>query len=75
MRPEKVWSMRRLIFGLGSAQMLLTAALLAAYVIVVPQAPWESATILGLAFAMSFTAIVMGMWSLSATTRWDSSST
>ena len=26
MRPEKVWSMRRLIFGLGSAQMPATAA-------------------------------------------------
>ena len=60
MRPEKVWSMRRLIFGLGSAQMLMTAAVLALYVIFVLQGPWESATILGLAFAMSSTAIVMG---------------
>jgi glutathione-regulated potassium-efflux system protein KefB len=60
MRPEKLWQMRRLIFGLGSAQMLLTAAVLAAYMILVLQAPWESATILGLAFAMSSTAIVMG---------------
>ena len=60
MRPEKVWAMRRLIFGLGSAQMLVTAAALALYVIVVLQGPWESATLLGLAFAMSSTAIVMG---------------
>ena len=60
LRPEKVWSMRRLIFGLGSAQMLMTAAVLALYVIFVLQGPWESATILGLAFAMSSTAIVMG---------------
>ena len=60
MRPEKLWQMRRLIFGLGSAQMLLTAAVLAAYMILVLRAPWESATILGLAFAMSSTAIVMG---------------
>ena len=60
MRPEKLWQMRRLIFGLGSAQMLLTATVLAAYMILVLQAPWESATILGLAFAMSSTAIVMG---------------
>ncbi len=60
MRPEKVWQMRRLIFGLGSAQMLLTAAVLGAYMISVLQTPWESATILGLAFAMSSTAIVMG---------------
>ncbi len=59
MRPEKVWSMRRLIFGLGSAQMLLTAALLAGYLILFMQVPWETATIVGLAFGMSSTAIVM----------------
>jgi len=59
MRPEKVWAMRRLIFGLGSAQMLGTAALLAAYLIFFVQVPWETATIVGLAFGMSSTAIVM----------------
>ena len=60
MRPEKVWAMRRLIFGLGSAQMLMTAGVLAAYLIIFLQAPWETATIIGLAFGMSSTAIVMG---------------
>ena len=60
MRPEKVWSMRRLIFGLGSAQMLLTAVALAAYLILILEASWEVATIIGFAFAMSSTAIVMG---------------
>ncbi|MGB5201767.1 MAG: cation:proton antiporter, partial [Sedimenticolaceae bacterium] len=60
MRPEKVWKMRRLIFGLGSAQMLLTGGVLAAYLIIFRQAPWEAATIIGLAFGMSSTAIVMG---------------
>ena len=59
MRPEKVWSMRRLIFGLGSAQMLLTAGLLVGYLIAFMQVPWETATIVGLAFGMSSTAIVM----------------
>lgn len=59
MRPEKVWAMRRLIFGLGSAQMLLTAALLAGYLILFVQVPWETATLVGLAFGMSSTAIVM----------------
>ena len=33
MQPRKVWAMGRLIFGLGSAQMLVTAAGLAAYMI------------------------------------------
>ena len=59
MRPERVWSMRRQIFGLGSAQMLVTATLLAAYLIFFVQVPWETATIVGLAFGMSSTAIVM----------------
>jgi glutathione-regulated potassium-efflux system protein KefB len=59
MRPEKVWAMRRLIFGLGSLQMVVTAGALAAYLIVALKAPWASAIIIGLAFAMSSTAIVM----------------
>ena len=59
MRPEKVWSMRRLIFGLGSAQMLGTAILLATYLAFVVDVPWQTATIVGLGLAMSSTAIVM----------------
>jgi glutathione-regulated potassium-efflux system protein KefB len=59
MRPEKVWSMRRLLFGLGSAQMLVTATVLAAYAVFVVDVPWGSAIILGLGFAMSSTAIIM----------------
>jgi len=60
MRPEKVWKIRRSIFVLGSAQMLLTGGVLAAYLIIFLQVPWEAATIIGLAFGMSSTAIVMG---------------
>jgi glutathione-regulated potassium-efflux system protein KefB len=59
MQPRKVWEMRRLIFGLGSAQMLVTAAGLAAYMIIFVGLAWQTATIVGLAFAMSSTAIVM----------------
>jgi Kef-type K+ transport system membrane component KefB len=59
MQPKKVWALRRLIFGLGSAQMLGTAALLAGYFVFLVHLPWETATIVGLALAMSSTAIVM----------------
>jgi len=59
MRPEKVWSMRRLLFGLGSAQMLLTATALATYLLLVVEIPWKSAIILGFGFAMSSTAIIL----------------
>ena len=33
MLPRKVWAMRRLLFGLGSAQMLATAAILGVYLV------------------------------------------
>jgi len=59
MRPEKMWSMRRLLFGLGSLQMLVTASVLGSYLHLFTDASWESAVIGGLGFAMSSTAIVM----------------
>ena len=59
MRPQMVWSMRRLLFGLGSAQMLVTTALIGAYGVFVVDLPWQTAIILGFAFAMSSTAIIM----------------
>ena len=59
MRPQKVWALRRLIFGLGSAQMVVTAGLLAGYLVYFVHVPWETAVFIGLAFGMSSTAIVM----------------
>jgi len=59
MRPEKMWSMRRLLFGLGSLQMLVTASVLGSYLLLFIDASWERAVIGGLGFAMSSTAIVM----------------
>ncbi len=59
LRPEKLWSMRRLLFGLGSGQMLFTAAVVGAYALfVVGDAP-VSALVLGLGLALSSTAIGM----------------
>ena len=59
MQPQKLWSLRTFIFGLGSAQMLLTTAALTAYLTLILGAHWQSAIILSLGFAMSSTAIVM----------------
>jgi Kef-type K+ transport system membrane component KefB len=59
MRPGKFWAMRRLIFGLGSTQMLLTAALLSSYLMFIVHPTWETATVVGLAFGMSSSAIVL----------------
>jgi glutathione-regulated potassium-efflux system protein KefB len=59
LRPKKLWRMRRLIFGLGSAQMLLTTALVGTYAFYVMNDSWQTSIILGFGFAMSSTAIVM----------------
>lgn len=59
MQPQKLWSLRKFIFGLGSAQMLLTTAVITAYLTLILGAHWQSAIILSLGFAMSSTAIVM----------------
>jgi len=61
MRPEKMWSMRRLLFGLGSLQMLVTASVISSYLLLFTDASWESAVIGGLGFAMSSTAIIMAI--------------
>ncbi len=59
MRPQKIWSMRRLLLGLGSAQLLVTGAVIALYCGLFAGEPWPLAVILGLGLAMSSTAIVM----------------
>ena len=53
LRLPRVWAMRRSVFGLGTAQVIVTGAVLggAAY--------WAGATILGLGLALSSTAIVL----------------
>jgi glutathione-regulated potassium-efflux system protein KefB len=59
MLPRKVWAMRRLLFGLGSAQMLATAVILGVYLVLLVKLQWQTAIILGFGFAMSSTAIIM----------------
>lgn len=58
MRPARLWSMRREVFGLGLLQVLLTGAAIAAFeVLYLPT--WQSALIVGLTLALSSTAFVM----------------
>jgi CPA2 family monovalent cation:H+ antiporter-2/glutathione-regulated potassium-efflux system protein KefB len=59
-RPQRLWVMRRAVFGLGSAQVLVTAAAVAALAHVLG-ADWPSAAILGVGLALSSTAIVLPM--------------
>jgi glutathione-regulated potassium-efflux system protein KefB len=58
LRPRRLWSMRSSIFGLGGAQVVLTAMLLAG-IAVAFALPWKSALFVGLALALSSTAFAL----------------
>ena len=55
---ERLWNMRRLVFGLGLAQLLLTAAAIALVVLAFGGST-ASAVVFGLAGALSSTALVL----------------
>lgn len=58
MSIERLWVMRRLVFGLGFLQVVLCAAALGGAAVMLGQSS-ISATVLGLALAMSSTAVVV----------------
>ena len=60
MQPKKLWSMRRTVFGMGSAQVVLTGIVIASY-LVLNGFEWKIGLILGLGFALSSTAFVLQM--------------
>jgi len=60
LQPTRLWSMRSLVFGLGSAQYVVTAAAIVAFFAVifgVATVKWQSALVVGLGLAMSSSAI------------------
>ena len=59
-RPQRLWIMRRSVFGLGTAQVVCTASVLAV-IIHAFGIPWPGAIVLGAGLAMSSTAIVLPM--------------
>ena len=56
---SRLWAMRRDIFGLGAAQVVLTGVLAMIYPLFVVGRPWQAALIAGLGLALSSTALVM----------------
>ena len=58
MRPARLWSLRKEIFGLGAVQVLACAILLTGLAMLAGLA-WHAALIAGFGFALSSTAIVM----------------
>ena len=58
LQPDKLWDMRKPIFGLGSLQVVLTALVIGVAAMLFGLA-WQGALVAGLALAMSSTAIVL----------------
>ena len=58
MKPSHLWGLRRQIFGLGSAQVVVSAILLT-FVAMAFGFPWQVAFIAGAGFVLTSTAIVM----------------
>lgn len=57
-QPKKLWSMRKEVFGLGSAQILFSGFLIFLYSILYAES-WQVALLVSLTFALSSTAFVM----------------
>jgi len=57
---NRLWAMRRLVFGLGALELLISGSLLAAFLSMLGQY-WSGALGLGLALALSSTALVLPM--------------
>lgn len=60
MKPSRLWSLRRMLFGLGSLQIFLSTLGIAAYFRLFHES-WAIAFLLGSSFALSSTAIVIQM--------------
>ena len=60
LRPERLWVMRRAVFGLGTSQVVLSAGVIAVLAHLVGT-DWPGAVVLGVGLALSSTAIVLPM--------------
>ncbi len=59
-RPGRLWALRSKVFGLGTLQIVLTAAAITAYALATHR-PWRASLVIGLTLAMSSTALVLQM--------------
>ena len=60
LQPSRLWVLRKMVFGLGTAQVILSAAAITAIAWLLGQ-PGDSALIIGLILALSSTAFVLQM--------------
>jgi monovalent cation:proton antiporter-2 (CPA2) family protein len=59
LQPSRLWVMRKPIFGLGLAQVLVTTVGLASAAYFGFEQPWQSALVIGFGLSMSSTALVL----------------
>ncbi|NKN32690.1 cation:proton antiporter [Marichromatium bheemlicum] len=58
MKPKRLWSLRREVFGLGTAQIIVSGLVIAVYTaFYIPS--WQASLLIGLTLALSSTALVM----------------
>ena len=58
LNPAKLWALRRSIFGVGAAQVIFSAAVLAG-LLLLTDFSWQAATVGGIGLAMSSTAMAL----------------
>lgn len=61
LRPQRIWLMRRVVFGLGGAQMAVTGTVLGCLICLTTGLDLRGALVLGIGLALSSTAIVLPM--------------
>lgn len=59
LQPSRLWAMRRDIFGLGLAQVVLCGVALTVVVFALTELSWAAALVVGLSLGLSSTALVM----------------
>jgi len=59
LKPSRLWQLRRDIFGLGAAQVLVCGAALTGVLLLVTGLSWQAALVVGLPLGLSSTALVM----------------
>jgi monovalent cation:proton antiporter-2 (CPA2) family protein len=59
LQPQRLWAMRHDIFGLGTAQVVFSGLAITGMLLLLTSLTWQSALVVGLALALSSTALVV----------------
>ncbi|TKT69197.1 monovalent cation:proton antiporter-2 (CPA2) family protein [Aquamicrobium sp. LC103] len=59
LKPSRLWAMRRAIFGLGAAQVLVTGTVLSLLVVLLTEFALDASLVIGFGLALSSTAFAM----------------